>query len=311
MSRLDRDTRWREALRQAVLQDPLLETRPSLRALERHRPARRPGGVFVGIGLCAPDAVSKALPLDALGLILSAERVRRAVGAGRLVVLIADSHAATNAVDLLEVQRRCREAERTLHLVRNHLGLTALRVRKASTLHAGEDYRAVLARVRRRAGEEEHPYFVREVADIACMDRRLGGLVKVGWCIGARAGTHRDERAFDARFTAWVGRHAGFVYGKAGRRLDDRGPKAPPYITRDARRRICLRPDEDVTAKLAGAGRRTSTATLNGVRRHLRALARSFSDTVAPLQGDVAQRAQAIIRAVFDGLDQQRGLRAS
>ena len=175
--------------------------------------------------------------------------------------------------------------------------LPRLRVLRASQLHATPRYRDVLEEVRRRAPGGAHPYVLREVADIEHLRRELGGVLKVGWAICSCGDRGHDERFFDARHRAWVGSAVGFVYCKAGRALDDRRPRAAPYITTDPERRICLSPGEDVEAKLARASAlgHASASTVRGVRKQLKMIARAYRELGHPLRGPVEQRTQTII----------------
>jgi hypothetical protein len=288
---------WKTRLRQLILQEGLIETRPSLAALERVDRVNPPSAVFLGVGLCTGSQLSAALPLDFLGMLLPAERVRRAVGARTLCVMLADVHALGNGFAADRVERRARQTEQTLWRIRTALRLPAMEIVRASSFHGSASYRRVLAEVGLRAGRQEDPYFIRQVADLEYLDRRAGGVLKVGWTISAssRVKRRRDEVAFDDRFRQWVGKNAAFVYCKAGRTLDDRRPKASPYVAVEPGRRVCLRPGEEVLDKLERARGVAAAATVKGVVRHLRAVTRSFSELVEPLRGPVDRRAQAVI----------------
>jgi hypothetical protein len=300
-SRGDRPA-WLEAMAHVVQQSPLIETRPSLEALDVARRLPAPRVVFVGIGLCTERHLGRGIPLDVLGLLLPAEQLRRAVGARDIVVLVADLHALENNLDRARVRALTRRWLETLRRLQSTV-LGRLRVICASELHASEGYRAVLDEVRRRAPAAEHPYVVREVADVEHLRREAGGLLKVGWTVGPASTRRWDEVAFDRRFRSWLGTPAGFVYCRAGRALDDRRPKVPPYLVRDPEHRICLHPGEEVELKLARAAvlGRSSAQTIRGVRNHLRRIARVYSEVAHPLQGAVERRAQAIITTALDG----------
>lgn len=290
-----------EELGELALQHPLLETKPSLEALAAVRPARAPRAVFLGVGMCSRRGLSVTLPVDVLGLLSPAEEVRRALAAERLVLLVADAHAVSAGHSARRVARRAAEVVATLRRAGAALGLDRLEIWRASTLHAQASWRSALALVRRRAPASAEPYFLQQSADVEAMHRRFGSVVKVGWSLGGRraAADARDEEAFDRFFRDHVGDHVGFVYAKAGRVLDDRRRKAPPYVATDEDRRVCLSPDEDVAAKLAAARASQTRATVEGARRYYRALCSSSSRLGAPLSGAVEERLQTLIRRVF------------
>src|SRR5690606_26395895 len=126
----------------------------------------------------------------------------------------------------------------------------------------------------------EHAYVKLQIADCEYLHRQHRGIVKVGWSPDGRA--RGGEHEFDRRFRAWLGDHVGFVYCKAGRVLDERRRKAPPYLATDPPRRICLEPDEDVPGKL---GRVATEPIVRGVRKHLRMLAYSACKRLGPMRG--------------------------
>lgn len=283
-------------------QQPLIETRPSLRALNSgifSDNALRT--VFMGIGLASGPALSESLPLDALGMLLSGELVRQAVGAERLVVLVADTHAASNGIPTLQVARRAEQYGSLLDQIRHRSPLPHMRVIMASEIHATAEYREIYKHLQGYVPQGEHEYFKREVADIEYFHRTMGGVVKVGWAMGGRsdATALRDERAFDRRFRSWMGHHVPFVYCKAGRVLDDGKRKASPYLTLDPARRLCIDPDEDVRAKLQQGRLAVSTGTFRGVCKHLSAVARTFGKLIAPVHGTVEQRVEQMLGHIF------------
>lgn len=296
-----KSTAWLDDARRAVQQSGLLLTRPSLAGLEQASPGGRPGAVFMGVGLCSATQVSRALPFDLLGMLVPAELLRRAVGARALVVLVADRHALSNDlsnVEEFQLRARAREAREVIAGIGAALDMSSLQLLSGSDLHDSDDHRQVLASVRARATGGPHPYYVREVADVECLRRRYGGLVKVGWSVGA--GGRRDEQSFDRCYRAWIGRAVPFVYCRAGRTLDDRRPKASPYVATDLEHRICLRPDEDPLAKIERARGRASDVTIRGVRKHLKLVARSCRQLVGQGGGGaVEQQVQHWIRQVL------------
>jgi hypothetical protein len=282
-------------LEKMVAQNPLIETRPTLAALGRSSRNNAPRAVFLGIGLCTRDAISTELPFDTLGVLLPAELVRRAVGASRLVVAVADRHALSNGLNRCAVYRRSHHVKNKLETIARRCGLNAMTVVRASEFHATPEYRLIRAQIEESATGGTHTYFKSEAADIEFFHRTYGGIVKVGWTVGraATVSSRRDEVAFDRRFQQWCGPHVAFVYCKAGRALDDRKKKAVPYTVLNPIHRICLTENEDVSAKLRTAA--VTATTRNGVRNHLRRVTRIFSQTVFPLSGPVERRAQQII----------------
>lgn len=299
---------WRFRAAECARQEPLVDTRLSLSSLERVGPSRPPRAVYVGIGLCFPDSLSRAVPVDLLGMLLPAEAIRRAIDADRLVVLVADRHARENGFSAVAVESRARMIEAVLLRIRERCHVEALTPIRASELHTEPDYRRTLDRLERRAPLRLHGYERRQVADAICLDRRFGGVLKVGWALrGAGPERRRDEVAFDRELRRVAGERIGFVYCKPGRSLADAAPRMPPYSVRRPEARLCLDRDDDPAAKLGAAQTRASVSTVRACRRHLRSLAYTFDRHVGPLpRGPLEARLGALLARVGPGRGRSR-----
>lgn len=286
------------ALQRVVTQQPLFDSAASLAGLAHlNALAPAPRSVFLGIGLTSAGQLSRALPLDVLGMLFAAEQVRRAARARDIVLLLADAHALENGHEAPLVARCASVYEAGLLRVIERLCWSHVHVLRATTLHASDRHARLHALIKRRAPRDEHAYVTREVADIEYFAQKSGGLLKVGWALrGSAPRELRDERAFDQRYLRWLGGPVAFVYCKPGRVLDDKRSRAAPYLVRDPRRRVCLAHDEDVHEKLRCAAAQISRSSVRGVRRHLRAIARSYKQLIGPLDGPVEDQIQQLIR---------------
>jgi hypothetical protein len=283
-------------LRRVVTQESLLNTRASLAGLSHMRgsdPA--PRCVFVGVGMSSASELSRALPLDVLSMLFASERVRVAIEAREIKLLLADAHALENGHHAALVSQCCASYEGTLRHVLARLGWSHVQLLRASDVHAQDTYARLHEKIRRIAPSREHSYVTRELADIEYFYRECGGIVKVGWALTNRAPGLRDEPLFDDRFRRWVGSRVGFVYCKADRTLDDRRMKTAPYVVSDTSRRVCLSRGELVQDKLQRCAASISRSTLRAVRSHLRAITRSYKQLVGPISGPVEEQAQRLI----------------
>ena len=283
-------------LRRVVTQQALMNTHASLAGIAHlgaHSPA--PRTVFMGIGMTSATELSRALPLDVLGMLFSSEQVRAAVQARDIKLLLADAHALENGHPPNLIAQRCATYERVLQRIVTRLGWKHVQIVRATDLHVLDEYARLHTTVRRLAPRYEHPYVTREVADIAYFAKHCDGILKVGWAVTNRGRSLRDERAFDDCFRRWVGSHVGFVYCKAGRALDDRRIKAVPYVVSDPGRRVCLTADERVHDKMQRAAAEVSTSTMRAVRSHLKAIARGYKQLARPVRGSVEDQIQCVI----------------
>lgn len=308
---LSAGARWADEARRALIQEPLIETGPSLRSLARVG-RRRPRAIFVGVGLCSERRLARALPLDVLGLLIPAERMRRACRAGEVVVLIADRHAAISGFCDGAVEERAAAVERTLRAIAAHPRLR-IRVVRASSLHDLAAHRRIRADLERRL-ETVHPYVIRQLADTAFLDGEYGGIWKLGWTLGGETagdGAARvDERYFDGLFRRCYGERVGFLYGKPGRALSDRRPRAAPYLAAEPQRRVCLTPGERPARKLEAAPRLCSAAAANGVRRHLKRIVYSYRRQLGPVpRGPLGDRLTWLIGDLLGAADSRQAPR--
>lgn len=289
---------WRRAAARAVAAEPLFAGACTERGLDA--PGRRPRAVYLGIGLCTRHRMAVGLPVDVLGMVLPAERLRSAIGAERLIVLVADAHALSNGFAPAVVEARAKAVARALLRLRAKLGLHALVLVRASALHREAGYLETLARIRSVAAGEGNEYVYRQTADVAFLEEALGGILKLGWTVGGQggAGGYRDEVAFDRLVSPWSGRHPRFAYVVCGRALDDRRPKVSPYVGVDRGRRIYLDPREAVGAKLARARQLASKRNAAAFREHLGRIADAFGAEGASLEA----RLQAILRGLYPGM---------
>lgn len=289
---------WKESVEHTVLQHPLLETKPSLAGLRAGREAR-PETIFMGFGLCTQARLTRAVPMDILGMLLPGEALRRAAGARRIIVLIADRHAVMHhPAD--GVERCARYMQRVLERASSQLPLGTLEVWRASDFHDEPEFRRRLDHIDELASDEASAYLLRQVADVDYLQENVGPLLKLGWCLSGRrvhdVSNLYDERGFDAYVKPLAGKRPPFVYAKAGRTLNDRRKKAPPYVVAEPERRICLTPEEDPVSKLERVSKEVSRETYRGVKNHLAAIAKSYADLVPDAASELDERLEGLVR---------------
>jgi hypothetical protein len=290
---------WRRRLQKRILAEPLFDARASLASLAHGGTGRRPEAVFMGVGLCAREELSRAVPLDLLGMLLPAEIARRELGAETLLVLIADEHARENGFSQGEVEARARAVEEALGRLREACGLRGLEVLRASSFHQAQGYQATLEAMRRKASRT-HAYLLRQFADLAYLGRERGPLLKVGWALrGSDPFRQRDERILDKALRG-LGEPLECVYCKPARTLADEAPRMPPYVVKRPEARLCIDRAENAQAKLARAEREASPDTVAAFRRQLRRLIYTWSREVRPLpNGPLEARTAALLAQVI------------
>ncbi len=260
-----------------ISNEPLIEQKPTLEATSFSALESNPeGSVYYGTGLTTPRAIGIGLPFDVLGMVLVAERVKKALGLKDIYHHIADTHAKTNSwIDPQEVDKRAKTVNETLLRVADNLKIDGFHVVLSSSFDDGEEYKALVQHFSDTS--KEHEYVIREMADMEWYRTRHQTSVKMGWIIQAsEAPAGFDERLFDQEYKHIEGDKLSFVYTKPGRTLDVSRPKASPYIQIAGEHRILLERGENVTQKAQEATDRTNDPNWGGAKKHIENIVRAY-----------------------------------
>lgn len=253
----------------------LIEAEPSIKGLTSNIDEHQGGSIYYGTGLTTPRAMGVGLPFDVLGMILTAEQLRRAGQFEGIYHHIADTHAKTNDwIDPNEVDQRAASVRSTLDKVAANLELPDFHVVLSSEFDSRPEYLGILASFEE---SPEHEYVKREMADMEWYKQQHGVALKLGWIIQAKeTGLGFDERLFDREYLRLRGPELSFVYAKAGRTFDKSRPKASPYIQIAGERRLVIDPVEDAKLKIDEAIAALGDETLGGAIKHLNNIVRLY-----------------------------------
>jgi len=255
-----------------VRNEALIEAEPSMQFLNQDSLDQRPGGsIYYGTGLTTPRAISEGLPFDVLGMMLSAEKVRRAGSFEHVYHHIADTHAKTNDwIDPEAVDRVAEKTVGTLEQVKQGLGLEHFQFVRSSSFDRNPEYEALM---RGFGSSEEHEYVRREMADMEWYRTRGDVRIKMGWIIQAKeTDMGFDERRFDREYLRFHPGQMSFIYTKPGRTFDTSRPKASPYISVAGEGRLMLAPDVSVRDVFAATG----DPNLGGANKHIQSIVRAY-----------------------------------
>ncbi len=254
-----------------IRNEALIEAEPSMQFLSPDSLALPEGSLYYGTGLTTPRAISVGLPFDMLGMMLTAERVRRAGNLQTVYHHIADTHAKTNSwINPAAVDAVAETTVATLEQVKRNLGLEHFEFVLASSFDTEPEYDALLQGF---GGSEEHEYVRREMGDMEWYRRKHDVRIKMGWIIQAKeTDMGFDERRFDREYLRFHPGQMSFIYTKPGRTFDVSRPKASPYISVADEGRLMLAPGVDVRAVFAANG----DPSLGGAKKHLQNIVRAY-----------------------------------
>lgn len=168
---------------------------------------------------------------------IAAEKIRRALGLGKIIHLIADAHATTNEfTDLETVEASAASVCRKVLSAVSRLGLLGVyEVKLASELAKEPGYAEELAAI----SGPEHDYVKQELADISFLRKTQSVVLKLSWQQESKK-IEFDERLFDRLFQQRFGPCMSFVYLKAGRSFDSSSLNVCPYTAKAGQKRILI-----------------------------------------------------------------------
>lgn len=271
------------ALTKTIRNEALIEAEPSLQFLNPDSLQEPGGSIYYGTGLTTPRAISEGLPFDVLGMMLTAEKLRRAGHMDSVYHHIADTHAKTNDwISHEDVDQVAARTLDTLERVKRGLGLEHFQFVLSSSFDTSDEYQAL---VKGFDSSEEHEYVRREMADMEWYRTHGDVRIKMGWIIQAKETEMGfDERRFDREYLKFHPGQMSFIYTKPGRTMDTSRPKASPYISVAGEQRLMLAPDTDVKTVLGAQ----SDPNLGGAKKHLLTIVRAYEDLYGSL-GKIGQ----------------------
>lgn len=230
--------------------------------------------LFFGVGLCTAKQPAVAVPFDILSFFFVAERLKRFFKLSKVLVLIADVHAKTNAFMTPEIVTKTRRnVSTTLQKIVHNFSLPNFEIVSASEVHQLESFQSVLEHLPPITNQ----YLRQELADIIWFTKHEHLGIKLGWAIdNSLEPSGHDERFFDAQLRAIQDIPISFIFTGAGRTFDPNKPKASPYISATGDHRLLIQPHEDVASTFLEAEGSFGSASCNGVRGHLADIVRLF-----------------------------------
>ena len=207
--------------------------------------------LYFGIGLCTTKEMSVGLPFDFLGLVATAEAIRRTLGFGKIIQLIADSHAKTNHfVSDAEVDKKAHALkELSLKIVKN-LGLEGkYEVILASEIDSTPEYKKI---EKDMPDDGSHNYAKKEWTDMEYLARHYNTLLKVSWMMPLKKGQKHtaDEVYFDNGFNErFKATPYSFIYNRAALTFDPAKLNVSPYSSASGEKRVYLAFDQVVAGE--------------------------------------------------------------
>ena len=273
-----------EEIQMFLKNEPLLEWRLSCARTHSQILQETTGKtLFFGVGLCSDKEPSQGIPFDILMFFLEAERLKKFLSLGKVIVLIADDHALTNSFMTSQQVTTLTLRTRTLFqsIVKN-LHLDLFEIRKASEMISKNKLDQELL----NKTETTNQYLIHEIRDVIWMIQRDNLAIKLGWAIDGNIDpAGHDERFFDTSMREFLPHPIVSIFTKAGRTFDKHRQKVSPYISLQREHRLLLSPDEDVSFKIHEADALWNDTDWGGTRKHLGNIIRAFESLFGHMPG--------------------------
>lgn len=207
--------------------------------------------LYFGTGLCTTKEMSAGLPFDILGLIATAEKIRAILGFGKIIQLIADTHAKSNKfVSDDQVDARAEEFKDKIITATQRLGLSGTyQVVLASEFDSSALYVDIYNSIDPSVA---HEYVRREWSDMEYLARTENTRLKLSWKMPIKSGKiHKsDEDFFDKGYVAHFQRAYSFISNRASITFDPARLNVCPYTSATGEKRILIQHNEDAEVKL-------------------------------------------------------------
>ena len=259
--------------------NPLIFAEQKNLAVDLNKP-----NIFLGIGLCTPTKLSKTIPFDILGFLLTAEQIKRHIPNSKVFLLIGDQHAwLANNFNQNQVQKLAVQSEKTINQVIKNLKLSRWQVIIASNL---------LPKAKPASYEDL------ETRDVNHFFSKHQCGIKISWQFSSGKKDHKtDEAHFDQLLNIPIQT----VSIKPGFTLNAQKPHQSPYICTDPIYRVILNPQEKVKLKLSSFESKIPVAQFQAVKNHLKRITILFEQLICkfPPKIPLEEKVQQIINTTF------------
>lgn len=199
--------------------------------------------IYLGIGVCARTALSKAIPFDIFSLILCAEHFRRTVKAEQVFYIIADTHALLTGHEPRKVLSYALNVSTFLEKIFKEWNIP--HVNLISSFINEIDYSASAK------ASANNRYMQAEIQDMYYFIEKYNVGYKLGWKYtshkeGKKLGF--DEWYFDKQARK-INVPLDYCYVQSGRSMNINATNVSPYICLDLNNRIVMK-DLDIKMKL-------------------------------------------------------------
>lgn len=256
--------------------EPLLESKESIKGIDQSLFDEQERSIFYGTGLCTQTDISIGLPFDVLGIIFVAERIRKMFGFTDVYHHIADTHAKSNHIfDPRQVDQLAQKTKLQLEKVFHNFGLDHFTICLASEFDTTPEYEKIYKKAVPRTN---HEYVTREIADIRWYASQHNTKLKIGWMIntGDDQKQGNDEMLFDNNYNQLFPRSMSFIYLTAGRTFDKTRQRVSPYILLPTEKRFSLVVGENAKEKLTQAELEWGDKYFGGTRKHLENIVHTY-----------------------------------
>ncbi|MBJ7450284.1 MAG: hypothetical protein JHC93_08010 [Parachlamydiales bacterium] len=261
--------------------------------------------IYFGTGLCTTKEISCGLPFDFISMLTTAEKIKQALNLDKVIHLIADSHAKTNAfIDEKAVDNLITEQKQILDRACKNLGISEhYKIILASDIDKNKEYTEIFESLISNNSipvNDVTQYELKEWTDIEYLRRYHNVGIKLSWVIENKKKKQGfDESRFDRDYSKYIGNHMSFTYIPAGKTFSPARANACPYTSINDEKRILIKKDENAAEKLATFVDQKVKHTVR-TKEYLEHLVNNFENVFGDqYTKDASSKIDAIIQRVF------------
>lgn len=266
-------------LHQNLSLNPLILSRQDNLVVDSEKP-----NIFLGVGLCTPTQLSRSIPFDILGFLLTAEFIKKQVPNSKVFLLIGDHHAwLSNDFDKNKTKKLATITSKTIQKI-----ITAFEFDNWHILLSSNIFPNTV----------KSSYEELEIRDVNHFFKTHHCGIKISWHFSIKS---KENKTDEAHFDQLLNIPIKTVPIKTGFTFNSKKIHESPYICTDPNARITLYLKENPKSKLIFFKDQIPTSQFQAVKNHLKRVTILFEQLIHkfPPKTPLDEKIKQIINKIF------------